>query len=138
MLHYQANPWIGHLEVLYHIVYYLKIHMNMGRIGYDPMGPNVDLSVFNNNAYWVEFFRDVEEELPPNMPEPRGRTVSIYSFVGANHAGNVVTRRSHAGIIIFIWNTPIIWFSKKQNTFEAAIFGRDLVALCICKDFDGI
>ena len=50
----------------------------MGRIGYDLMGPNVDLLVFNNNADWVEFYKDIEEELPLKMLESRGRCVNIY------------------------------------------------------------
>ena len=61
MLQYQANTCIGYIEVIYHIFAYLKIHMNMGNIGYDLMGPNVDLSVFNDNADWAEFYGEVEE-----------------------------------------------------------------------------
>ena len=68
------------------------------------------------------------------MPEPRGNLVSTYAFVDANHAGNVVTRRSHTGIIIYVQNAPIIWFSKRQNTVETATFGSELVALRICKE----
>ena len=102
MFQYQANPWIGRLEVLYHIFAYLKSHMKMGRIGYDPMGTNVDLSVFNNNADWTEFYGEVEEELPSEIPEPCGRAVSIYSIVDANHEVNVMTSHSHTGGIIFI------------------------------------
>jgi hypothetical protein len=68
------------------------------------------------------------------MPKPRGHSVNISAFVDANHAGNVVTRRSHTGIFIFIQNAPIIWFSKKQNTVEAATFGSEFVALRICKE----
>jgi hypothetical protein len=68
------------------------------------------------------------------MPEPRGRSVTISSFVDANHAGNVITRRSHTGIFLFVQNAPIIWFSKRQNTVEAATFGSEFVALRICKE----
>ena len=68
------------------------------------------------------------------MPEPRGNPVTISAFVNANHAGNVVTRRSHSGIITFVQNAPIIWFSKHQNTVEGATFGSKLVMMCICKD----
>ena len=113
MLQYQDNPLICHLEVLYHIFSYLKVHIKIGRIGNGAIGLNVDLLVFNNNVDWTGFYGDVEEELPPNMPDPRGRNVSINSFVDANHAGNVVTRRSHTGTIMFIQNTQFIWFSKK-------------------------
>jgi hypothetical protein len=60
--------------------------------------------------------------------------VTISSFVDANHAGNVITRRSHSGIFLFVQNAPIIWFSKRQNTVEAATFGSEFVALHICKE----
>ena len=49
-------------------------------------------------------------------------------------ASNVVTRRLHSGIIIYVNNAPIIWFSKHQNTVESSTFGSKLVALRICKD----
>jgi hypothetical protein len=60
---------------------------------------------------WTEFY-DVEEELPPNKPKPRGHLVNISAFVDANHAGNVVTRHLHSVIFIFVQNAPIIWYSK--------------------------
>eukprot|EP00957_Ditylum_brightwellii_P026145 1977350-Ditylum_brightwellii.AAC.1 len=31
---------------------------------------------------------------------------------------------SRTGIIIFVKNAPIIWFSNRQNTVESATFGR--------------
>ena len=68
------------------------------------------------------------------MPELQGHLVIISAFVDANHAGNVVTRRSHSGIFIFVQNALIIWFSKRQNTVESATFGSEFVALRICKD----
>lgn len=37
---------------------------------------------------WFDFYRDIAEELPRNMPEPRGRMVTIWCFVDANHTGN--------------------------------------------------
>ena len=33
----------------------------MGRIGYDLIEPNFNLSVFNNNADWTECYGGVEE-----------------------------------------------------------------------------
>ena len=131
---YQASPREGHLEALYHIFAYLKNHQDMGRIAYDSTTPDVDESAFVHNADWTDFYGDVEEALPIDMPVPRGRPVTISAFVDANHAGNVVTRRSHTGIIIFVQNAPIIWFSKRQNTVEAATFGSELNALRICKE----
>ena len=68
------------------------------------------------------------------MPTPLGKPVSITCFVDSNHAGNVVTRRSHTGILIFVQNAPMIWFSKKQNTVESSSFGSEFVALRTARD----
>jgi len=45
-----------------------------------------------------------------------------------------MTRWLHTGIIINVQNAPIVWFSKRQNTVEAATFGSEFVALRICKE----
>ena len=71
------------------------------------------------------------EEMPHNMPEPRGNSVDINIFVDSDHAGNRVTRRSHTWIMVFINMVPIIWFFKKQNTVESSTFGAELIALKI-------
>ena len=63
------------------------------------------------------------------MPEPKGKSVTISCFVDANHASNVVTRRSHTGILAFVQNSPIIWVSRRQNTVETSTFGSEFVAL---------
>ncbi len=90
--------------------------------------------MFKSNADWRDFYGDVAEELPPNMPEPRGQPVVVSCFVDANHAGNVITRRLHRGILIYVQNAPIIWFSKCQNTVESSSFGSMSVALRAAKD----
>jgi hypothetical protein len=78
---------------------------------------------------WNDFYREAEEAIPPNAPDPLGKPVSIHCFVGANLAGNVVTRRSQTGILIFINRAPVVWYSKKQNTVESSTFGSEIVAL---------
>ena len=68
------------------------------------------------------------------MPLALGRPVTITCFVDADHAGNIVTRRSHTGILIFLQNAPILWYSKRQNTVETSSFGSEFVALRIAKE----
>ena len=106
----------------------------MGRIGYDPKTLVINKSVFQHSADWKDFYGDIVEELPARMPEPFGNLVTISAFVDANHAGNVVMQRSLTGIVIFVQNAPIIWFSNRQNTVESASFGSEFVALRICKE----
>jgi hypothetical protein len=112
----------------------MKSHLDIGHDGFDPKTPVVDESASNNGADWKEFYREVQEELPPKIPKLWGQWVTISAFVDANHARNKVTRRLHTGIIIYVQNALILWYSKRQNTMEAATFGSKMVALWICKE----
>jgi hypothetical protein len=49
-------------------------------------------------------------------------------FVDADHARDKVTRRSVTGIIVFINNTPVKWYCKRQRTVETSTYGSELVA----------
>ena len=70
--------------------------------------PNIDESSFIQ-VEWGGFYQTVKEEMPPNMPAG-GNFVMISCLAGADHAGNVLTRRSHAGILVFVNNAFISWF----------------------------
>jgi hypothetical protein len=127
-----ALPRVGHLDAVYHIFAYLMKH-EKSRIIFDASDPQIDMSYFPE-LDWTEFYGDVEEELPPRMPQPLGLPVTISVFVDANHAGNIVTRRSHTGILIYLQNTPILWHSRRQNTVETSTFGSEFVALRNARD----
>ena len=60
--------------------------------------------------------------MPSHMPEALGKYVLIKYYVDDNHTVNMANRRSHYGIIIYVNNAPIIWYSKSQNTVEASTF----------------
>ena len=121
--HYLVCPCEGHLEALYHIFVYLKSHQRFNLV-FNPKGISLDQTAFASvkPSNWRDFYGDIAEELPPNMPEPLGHAMDITCFVDSDHAGNVVTRRSHTGILIFVQNAPVIWYSKKQNTVESSSF----------------
>ena len=74
---------------------------------------------------WQDFYRDINEAIPDNMPEPRGNTMLAHCFVNASHGSDHVTRCSQTGILIFCNKAPIIWFSKRQNTVETSTFGNE-------------
>jgi hypothetical protein len=124
---YLALPRHGHLEAVYHIFAYLDKH-EKSSIVFDPADPYFDPVAFQE-VDWSEFYGDMVEELPPKMPKPMDNSVNIKCFVDANHAGNVVTHRSHTGILIYVQNTMIIWHSRRQNTVETSMFGSEFVAL---------
>ena len=126
---HNAMPRQGHLEAVYHIFAYLKGHAN-SRIVLDAKEPLVDEQRFAP-VNWADFYPEAAEAIPPNMPEPLGNPVKVSCFVDADHAGNLVTRRSHTGILIYLNNAPISWYSKRQNTVESSTFGSEFVALRI-------
>ena len=129
---YLASPREGHLETAYHLFAYLKTHQDV-KIVFDPSVPQCDEAAFPK-VDWTEQYGELEEELPPAMPKARGNPVTISCFVDADHAGNRITRRSHTGIIVFVNNAPILFYSKRQNTVETSTFGSELVALRIAKE----
>jgi Reverse transcriptase (RNA-dependent DNA polymerase) len=124
---YNAAPRRGHLEALLQVFSYMKRHPKTS-IVFDHRIPDVDRSGFCEYD-WTEFYGDIKESIPPNVPEPLGKAVHISCFVDADHAGNVVTRRSHSGILIVLNKSPIQWFSKRQNTVESSTFGSELIAM---------
>jgi hypothetical protein len=95
---------------------------------FDDLIPDTDETRFETVS-WKEFYGEMEEPIPSNQPAPRGNEVHMRCYCDADHAGNVVTRRSQTGIMIFLNNAPIVWYSKRQNTVETSTFGSELVAL---------
>ena len=120
------------MEALYWIVNYLS-RFPMQRLVLNHTRPQIDESVFHVGD-WSDFYRNVVEEDPPNMPIPLGHSVIMSCFVDADHAGNKVTRRSHTGIVILLNNAPITVFSKQQNTCESSTYGSELVAMRVARD----
>jgi len=129
---HNALPREGHLEAVYHVFSYLKGHEN-SRLVFDPAYPDIDDKRFRVSD-WSVFYPEANDELPPHMPEPRGFPVEVTCFVDADHAGNLLTRRSQSGILIFVNKAPIVWYSKRQNTMESSTFGSEFIALRIATD----
>jgi hypothetical protein len=123
-----ALPRRGHLEAVFHLYAYLKKRPN-GVIVLDPSYPTIDLQEFNDGADWSNFYGNVKEAIPPDMPKPKGKTLVIRLFVDSDHAGDKLVRRSRTGFIIYLNGAPIVWYSKKQGTIETSVFGAEFVAM---------
>jgi len=77
----------------------------------------------------IDFCKDAKESIPLNAPESTGNAVQLNCFVDADHAGNHITHRSHTGVLLFVNQAPILWYSKSQNTVETSTFGSEFIAL---------
>ena len=75
-------------------------------------GP-AELSPDNRRKAMREIYREAKEEVPDNMPKPRGCSVQINLYIDADYAGNKVTRRPHTGILISLNMAPISFYSKR-------------------------
>eukprot|EP00980_Cylindrotheca_fusiformis_P017704 scaffold5560_cov98-Cylindrotheca_fusiformis.AAC.1 len=129
---FQAGPREGHVDQALRIFGFLKKHPKL-TIWMDPELPKIDYSVFQTNPEDMrEMYRDAKEEIPFDMPVPRGNPVTITAYVDASHGVNKVTRRSHTGFIIFVNRAPIQWYSKRQQTVESSAFSSEFIAMKTC------
>ena len=102
-----AYPRKGHLECALHMMGYLKWKHN-SRLFFDPTYPDIEFDTFDDGADCKTFYGNVTEAIPPNAPDPRGKS--------GDHAGEKMTRRSRTGYFIFLNTVLIDWLSKKQAT----------------------
>jgi hypothetical protein len=78
---------------------------------------------------WTEFYSNVEEAIPVDMPEPLGKDLDICMMCDSDHAGDKRTRCSRTGFLIFCNMALIDWVSKKQATIETSVFGAEFVTM---------
>ena len=123
-----ALPRRGHLKELFHLFGYLKKHHN-AEMPFDPTPPNIDMQKFQPQDWSKSIYGELEEELPPNMPKPLGMEMVMTIYVDSDHAGEVLTRRSRTGFVVFLNKAPIYWMSKKQTSCETSTFGSEFVAM---------
>jgi len=129
MAEHCTMPRKGHMDAVWHMFAYLKRH-DKSKMVFDSRSPT--FSVKTNKLprpEWSDFYKDVQEQVPHDAPEPRGQAVELTAFVDSDHAGDTVIRRSRTGIFLFIQNSPIVWFSKKQTSIETSSFGSEFSAV---------
>ncbi len=98
---------------------------------FDPTPVALDMNLFERQdwSYSPYGCEGLSEELPNNMPKPCGPSMTMRVFVDADHAGDLITRGSRTGFIVFLNGAPIYWSSKKQTSCETSTFGSEFVAM---------
>jgi hypothetical protein len=69
----------------------------------------------------------VKEIIPTDIPEPKGKYVTLSHYFDANLNHDMVTGRSVTAILDFLNQTLMDWYSKKQATVETATFGSEFI-----------
>jgi hypothetical protein len=124
---YLVYPREGHLEAVIHVMGYLQLK-HKSQLIFDPAYPDIDLDSFPS-FNWTEFYGDVTEAIPTDMPKPLGKEVDIRMMVDSDHAGDKQTHRSRTGFFIYCNMALIIWLSKRQPNIETSVFGAKFIAM---------
>ena len=130
---FNMAPREGHMTAACCILRYLKT-FSKGQIVLDHSYPDHAQLDVQDHDTWREFYPDASEEIPHDMLDPKGKPVRMTVYVDADHAHDLVTRRSVTGIILMLNNTPVRWVSKRQKTVESSTYGSELVAARIATE----
>ena len=63
-----------------------------------------------------------------DAPPPKGKTVITTTYVDANLYHDQATGQAVTGVLHYLNQTPINWYSKKQATVETATYGSEFSA----------
>jgi hypothetical protein len=120
-------PREGHLKAVKRILSYLKT-FPMGMVIIDTSYPDYSMYPVEDHSNWMEFYPDASGEIPKDLPPEKGPRVRMTVYVDADHAHDLVTRRSITGILAMLNSRPIRCVYKRQKTVETSTYGSELVA----------
>ena len=58
------------------------------------------------------FYPDPQEDMLHNVPRKIEKALNVSLYVGADHAGILLSQSAHTGIFIYTKKSPIWWFIK--------------------------
>ncbi len=126
---FRCAPRQGHLERLQRIIGYLRKRPH-GAIRFRTEIPKWE-DTFGEDPVKFDWMETVygcpQEPVDPRAPIPKGKVVRTTSFVDANLMHDAVTGRSCSGILEFLNQTPVDWFSKRQDQVETATYGSEFM-----------
>ena len=127
MSSFRVAPRQGHLERVKRICGYLSKFRNACiRIRTD----EPDYSDLPKHQYdWARsVYGEVRERKAHDAPEPKGKPVVTTTYKDANLYHDLATGRAVTGVLHFLNQTPIDWYTKKQETVETATYGSEFAA----------
>jgi hypothetical protein len=115
---FTACPGQGHLERLLRVFGYLKKRPNR-MIVVDSREPiykgGQDALSMDYTEELGDQYPEAHKEIVTNAPSPLVEEMEITVFVDSDHAHDPTTRKSITGIVIFVGQAPVFYFSKRQG-----------------------
>jgi hypothetical protein len=114
----------GHLKAVKRILSYLKTFPKE-RVIIDTSYPDYSAYPVEDHSNWMEFHPDACEEIPKDLPPEKGPRVRMTVYVDADHAHDLVTRRSITGILVMLNNTTIRWILSVRRQLRHQIMDQN-------------
>lgn len=90
--------------------------------------PDISDAEINRYDWSKTVYAGAKEEIPHNIPEPKGKPVKLITYADSNLMHNIFDGKAVTGILHFVNQTPFDWYSKKQATPEVATFSTEELA----------
>ena len=133
MSRFRQQPRIGHLERLKKVVGYLA-NLPHGALRFRLHEPDYSNLPHKEYDWQRTVYRGAKEEIPHDIPEPKGKHVTTSTYVDANLHHDQVTGKAVTACLHMVNATPSHWHTKRQATVETATFGSEFVAARIATD----
>ena len=132
---FRINPRKGHMDRVHRIYGYLRKHPDAAirfRVGIPDNEKYFNMENYEwMNTIYGDFTDDQDDH---EYPKPLGKKMRTSTYVDANLMHCQVTGKSMTGVLHFVNQTPIAWFSKLQPTVETATYGSEFVAAKIATE----
>jgi hypothetical protein len=127
MSSFRSAPRHGHLQRAKRMVGYL-LRMKDSAIRFRTDVPDMSQLPVPQHDWDYSVYEGASESVPHDAPEPLGRPTTTTTYFDANLYHDWVSGRSVSGILHFMNQTPVDWYTKKQNTVETATYGSEFIA----------
>ena len=124
---FRAQTRKGHLDRAKIIVGYL-LFIPDGAIRFRAGEP--DFSSLKDQEYdWTKcVYSGACEQIPHDIPKPRGKHVQTTHYVDANLHHDLATGKAVTAVLHFLNQTPTDAYTKRQSTVESATYGSEFGA----------
>ena len=110
---FHAQPRRGHLDRIKKLIGYL-LKMDCGAIRICTEMPDNSDGVIERYDWSKTVYAGSEEEIPHDIPTPKGKPVRLVTYADSNLNHNILDGKAATGILRFVNKTPFDWHSKKQ------------------------
>ena len=124
---FRVAPRAGHLDRVKRICGYIYKHKS-ACIRVRTEKPDYSDIPVPDYDWARSVYGECKEQVPNDCPIPRGKPVITTTYKDANLYHDLMSGKAVTGVLHFVNQTPVKWFTKKQETVESATYGSEFVA----------